>query len=298
MILHNDLDLSAVRAFQSVVLEGSFAGGARRLGVPQSTVSKRVRDLEARLGLRLIERTTRKMRVTTEGEALASHATRLLAEADTLLRAMTETGTAPRGHLRIAAPNLLGQLLIGGVAALCRARFPEITLEFVFTDAPPDLIHDRFDAVIRFGPLEDSSQIARKLLSGAVRLVAAPGLNGIARVAHPRDVANFPIIHVPPPWSHAWMFQRESEEVTVRFEPAISFPSMLAARDAAIAGAGLTMLPGILAAPEIKAGRLVRLLPEWAGPEKAMYVVYGAPDSITPRLRAFLDILTANLRDR
>ena len=298
MILHNDLDLSALRAFQSVVLEGSFSGGARRLGVPPSTISKRVRDLEARLGLRLIERTTRQMRVTAEGEALAYQATRLLDEADTLLRAMTETGTASRGHLRIAAPNLLGQMLIGKIAALCRARFPEVTLEFVFTDAAPDLIQDRFDAVIRFGPLEDSSQIARKLLSGAVRLVAAPGLEGIDRIAHPQDVANLPIIHVPSPWGHVWMFHHNSEAVTVRYKPVVSFPSMIAARDAAIAGAGVTMLPGILAEPEINAGRLVRLLPEWTGPEKTLYVVYGAPDSVTPRLRGFLDILNAELRRR
>ncbi|QKV17147.1 LysR family transcriptional regulator [Oricola thermophila] len=289
--MKNELDLAALRAFHSVVSEGSFAAGARRIDAPLSTVSKRIRDLETDLGIRLIERTTRQMRVTAEGEALANRAARLLADADEVRRALSDSGQLPRGHLRIAVPQLLGNLVIGKVAALCRQRFPEITLEFVFADAPPDLIEERFDALIRFGPMEDSTQIARKLLSGAVRLVASPDLPGIDRVKRPEDISGLPVIHVSPPWTHAWQFRSNAESVTIRFEPALSFPSMLAARDAAVAGAGVTMLPRILARPEIEAGRLVRLLPDWTGPEKAMYIVYGARSSVTARLRAFIDLL-------
>ncbi|WP_265518640.1 LysR family transcriptional regulator [Nitratireductor luteus] len=298
MNMDNELDLAALRVFHAVVREGSFAGGARRLGVPRSTASKRVVDLERLLGVRLIERTTRQMRVTTEGEVLALRAERLLAEAGDIRRSLSDAGQAPRGHLRIAVPQLFGQIMMGGIAARCRARYPEITLEFVFTDRPPDLIEEGFDAMIRFGPLEDSTQVARRISTGAPVLAASPGLAGIETLAHPRDLIRFPLIDVPLHWRQGWTFHREDDVELIRIEPALRFSSMLAARDAAVEGAGITQLPAILARPEIKAGQLVRLLPEWQGAEKSMYFVFASPQSVTTRLRAFLDVLLESLKSR
>ena len=293
--MHDELDLASLRAFHSVVTEGSFAAGARRLDAPPSTVSKRVRDLERQLGVRLIERTTRQMRVTAEGEALVHRAGRLLADAEEVRRALGDARGMPRGHLRIATPELVGQILMGRIAALSRRRYPDITLEFVFSDAPPHLLQERFDAVIRFGPLEDSSHVARVLSTGAPGLVAAPDLPGLDAITEPKDVGRLPIIHVSAPWSHAWRFRRGNEAQTVRYEPALSFPSLLAARDAAIAGAGVTMLPVFLSRPEIAAGRLVPLLPDWAGPQTTLHLVYASASAVTARLRAFIDLLVAEL---
>jgi DNA-binding transcriptional LysR family regulator len=118
--MDNDLDLPALRAFRAVVREGSFSGAALALRTPKSTLSKRVADLETDLGVRLIERTTRRLRITAEGEVLAARADRLLGEADDIRRAMGEQGSTPRGHLRIAVPQVMGHVMMGGIAA----RFP------------------------------------------------------------------------------------------------------------------------------------------------------------------------------
>lgn len=295
IIMDNELDLSALRIYCSVVRAGSFAAAARLLGTPKSTVSKRVHDLERQLGVRLIERTTRQMRVTAEGEILAARADRLLSEAEDIRRAMTDSGSAPKGHLRIAVPQLFGQIFLGPVAADCRARFPEITMEFVYMDRPPDLIEEGFDGAIRFGPLEDSGQVARKLTEAYSVVAAAPSLTGIADIAHPDDLAGLPQIAVSPAWPGNWKLHRGVEEITFIPEPVLLVGSVLTLRDCAVRGAGVALMPSFLVQPDIEAGRLVRLLPDWRGTMKELYFVYPSPQSATARLRAFLSVLNLHL---
>ena len=144
------------------------------LRVPKSTLSKRVADLEAHLGVRLIERSTRTLRATQEGEVLAARADRLLGEAEDIRRALGESGGTPRGHLRLAVPQSFGNVMLGAIAADFRKLHPEVTLEVHFLDRAPDLLEEGFDGCIRFGPLEDSSQVARRLLHGQAMLVGIP----------------------------------------------------------------------------------------------------------------------------
>jgi DNA-binding transcriptional LysR family regulator len=293
--MDNELDLSALRVYCSVVREGSFTAAARILSTPKSTVSKRVHDLERQLGVRLIERTTRQMRVTAEGEVLAARADRLLCEAENIRRAMTDSGSTPKGHLRIAVPQLFGQIFLGPVAAACRARFPEITLEFVYMDRPPDLIEEGYDGAIRFGPLEDSGQVARKLTEAYSVVVAAPSLMGIADLIHPDDLARLPQIAISPAWPGNWKLHRGGEEITFTPEPVLLVGSVLTLHDCAVRGAGVALMPSFLAQPDIDAGRLVRLLPDWRGMVKELYFVYPSPQSATARLRAFLSVLNLHL---
>lgn len=295
MIMDNELDLSALRVYCSVVREGSFTAAARLLRTPKSTVSKRVHDLERQLGVRLIERTTRQMRVTAEGQVLAARADRLLSEAEDIRRAMTDSGSAPKGHLRIAVPQLFGQIFLGPVAADCRARFPEITLEFVYMDRPPDLLEEGYDGAIRFGPLEDSGQVARKLAEAYSVVVAAPCLSGIADLTHPTDLARLPQIVITPAWPANWKLHRGVEEITFIPEPVLLVGSVLTLHDCAVRGAGVALMPSFLAQPDIDAGRLVLLLPEWRGMMKELYFVYPSPRSATARLRAFLSVLNLHL---
>ncbi|WP_160381677.1 LysR family transcriptional regulator [Pseudooceanicola pacificus] len=291
--MDNEIDLSALRAFHSVVRAGSFAAAARELNAPRSTVAKKVADLEANLGVRLIERTTRSMRITAEGEVLARRASRLLAEASDLRRVLTDAGQAPRGHLRIGMPDLFEQITMGELAASFRRKYPAITLETVITSNTGDLMQSDLDAVIAFGPLQDSTLMSRKLFTGTMSTVAAPDLPGLDNLRHPSDIVHMPLIDVPQHWVRQWVFHQGDVEETVRIEPALSFSSALAALAAAIDGAGIARIPTILANPELSAGRLVRVLPEWSGPSKSVYFIYPSALSVTMRLRYFLDELVA-----
>lgn len=293
--MDNDIDLSALRGFRTVLREGSFSAAALALRVPKSTLSKRVADLEAHLGVRLIERSTRTLRPTQEGEVLAARADRLLGEAEDIRRALGESGGTPRGHLRLAVPQSLGNVLMGAIAATFRREHPEVTLEIHFLDRAPDLLEEGFDGCIRFGPLEDSTQVARRLVHGQAVLVAPPDLPGIDRLKHPDDLAQFQLVGLAAPWPGGLPLQNGDIEVVVPHDPPLRLGSHLAVRDAVLAGAGIAALPGIIARPDLAAGRLVRLLPDWATPRKAMYFVYPSAQSVTARLRVFIDHLVREL---
>ncbi|WP_374375539.1 LysR family transcriptional regulator [Tabrizicola sp.] len=293
--MDNDLDLSALRGFRTVLREGSFSAAALALRMPKSTLSKRVADLESQLGVRLIERSTRTLRPTQEGEVLAARADRLLGEAEDIRRALGESGGTPRGHLRLAVPQSIGNTLIGTIAAGFRKEHPEVTLEIHFLDRTPDLLEEGFDGCIRFGPLEDSSQVARRLLHGQAMLVASPDLPGLDRLARPEDLRQFQFVGLAAPWPGGLPLQNGSEELVIPHDPPLRLGSHLAVRDAVLAGAGIAALPGIVARPDIAAGRLVHLLPDWSTPRKAIYFVYPSAQSVTARLRAFIDHLAREM---
>lgn len=289
--MDNDLDLTALRGFRTVLREGSFSAAALALRVPKSTLSKRVADLETHLGVRLIERSTRTLRPTQEGEVLAARADRLLGEAEDIRRALGESGGTPRGHLRLAVPQSFGNLLIGAIAADFRRAHPEVTLEIHFLDRAPDLLEEGFDGCIRFGPLEDSTQVARRLTHGQAMMVAAPDLPGLDSLHHPEDLRRFDLVGLAAPWPGGLPLQNGREEVVLPYQPPLRLGSHLAVRDAVVAGAGIAALPGIVARPDIARGRLVRVLPDWSTPRKAIYFVYPSAQSVTARLRAFIDHL-------
>lgn len=293
--MDNELELSALRGFRTVLREGSFSAAALALRVPKSTLSKRVADLEAHLGVRLIERSTRTLRPTQEGEVLAARADRLLGEAEDIRRALGESGGTPRGHLRLAVPQVMGNLLLGPIAASFRKQHPDVTLEIHFLDRSPDLLEEGFDGCIRFGPLEDSSQVARRLLHGQAVLVAAPDLPGIAEVIHPRHLMALPYVGLTNPWAGGLPLQNGTEELVLPLEAPLRLGSHLAVRDAVAAGAGFAAMPRMIANPAINAGRLVRILPDWSTPRKAIYFVYPSAQSVTARLRVFIDHLAREL---
>lgn len=291
--MDKDLDLSALRAFRSVLREGSFAAAALALRVPKSTLSKRLADLEAQLGVRLIERSTRHLRPTREGEVLASRTDRLLEAAEDIRRVLGESGGQPKGHLRLAVPQVLGNLMMGRIAADFRRLHPDVTLEIHCLDRAPDLLEEGFDGCVRLGPLEDSTQVARRLSHGLALLVAHPDLPGLSQIAQPQDLLTVPMIGLALPWPGGLQLQNGEEEVEVPVDPPLRLGSQLAIRDAAIAGAGVAALPTIIALPELEAGRLVRVLPGWTTRRKELFFVYPSAQSVTARLRLFIDHLAA-----
>ncbi len=176
------MDLSELESFLATVRVGSFSGAARALGVPKSTVANRVDALETRLGARLLERTTRAVRPTSEGSLLVRRGERLLLEARDLERSFREHGGQPRGMLRVSVPMLFEQEFMGQVAATYLARHPEVRIEAVPDDWQVDFVGEGFGCAIRVGPLDDSTAIAR-LCPGAQRHRSVPGPRRAARPA-------------------------------------------------------------------------------------------------------------------
>jgi len=298
MAMDNHIDLTALHAFRTVIRERSFTAAALVLRMPKSTLSKRVADLEADLGVRLIERSTRALRVTTEGAVLAARADRLLGDADDIRRTLRESGATPSGHLRIAIPTLMGHLMMGGLAARFRAAHPDITLEVLFLDRPPDLLEEGFHGALRFGPIDDGQQVSRAVMQVRAVLAAAPGLAGIGAIAHPRDLPGFPSVGLSTGWTGTWgqLIGPRDETFQLSSTPPLMLGSFLAVRDAIQAGAGLGLLPELLARPGFRSGALVPVLPDWATVPKTMHFIYPSAQSVTARLRAFIDFLLEDLR--
>ena len=289
------MNLSALDDFIAVVQGGSFAAAARATRTPKSTLSKRVQDLEAGLGVRLLERTTRKLRLTPDGALFYERARRLAADAQEIERLMRDRDEVPRGRLRVAVPILFGQTFMGRIAAEYAHRWPETTIDVVFADRRVDLITEDFDCAIRVGALEDSSLVARTFAQSESRVVAATDLVGQrSRPRMPLDIAEWPTIDFAPTGApRPWILERGSERVELRPKGAVTLGSLYAVRDAARAGAGLAQMPEFIVADDVRTGRLLTVLDDWCGPAADLRIVYPSRRHMSARLRAFIDLMTA-----
>jgi DNA-binding transcriptional LysR family regulator len=286
-------DLNTIRDFVAVVREESYSGAARSLGTPKSTVSKRIQDLEAALKTRLIERTTRALRLTPEGMAFHARALRILAEveeAESLLQARSDE---PSGRLRISAPLLFGQAFMGGIAAAYRARCPKVAIEVVLVDRRVDLIEEGFDAAIRVGELPDSNLVFRKFAEVDQVVVATPEWICDTPVNSPSELSQRPCLahSVDAATRSTWRLMNGTEAVDVNVTPVIKMSSLVALRDAALAGAGFAFLPRFMVTRDIEEGRLVHAHKNWVGVKAPVSIVYPSSRFLSARLRAFIDLL-------
>ncbi len=283
------MDLNALREFSAIAAEGSFAAAARKLGTPKSTVSKRIQDLEAALGARLIERTTRKLSLTPEGALVLARAERILADAGEIADALGEAGAAVRGHLRLAAPVLFGQAFLGQIVAASRRLYPDLTLEVVLTDSQPDLVEEGFDAAIRIGHPADSPFVAQRIAASHRVVVAAPELLQ-GPCASPAALADLPVLLYGVGLVQSWHFTDGRRETAVRLAGGLAMTSHFALRDAALGGAGVAQLPLFLVERDLAAGRLIDVLSGWHCQPGEVVFVYPSPQALTARLRAFMDL--------
>lgn len=290
------MDINALREFIAVSRLGSFSAASRSLNVPKSTVSKRVQDLEAALGARLIERSTRQLRLTAEGSAVLARAERIIDDADDLVREVTDQGGALHGTLRIATPELFGQVFAGSIAAAYRLAHPGVSLEVVMADRLPDLIGEGFDAAITVGPLPDSAMISRQFAQATSVLVAAPGVK-VSEIKTPQDIGKAPCIRFSKS-NLAWRFVKEDQAQEATPPDGLSLSSLLAIRDAALAGGGFAYLPEFLVSDALESGSLIRVLPDWEGFTLPLNIIYPTPQSMTRRLRGFIDCLVGAFPSR
>lgn len=281
--------------FAAIVREGSLAAASRKLGVPASTLSRRLSALEKRVGVRLLERTTRALRLSEAGEAYYERCARIAteaAEADALVRSH---GRTPRGLLRIAAPPALGTLFLGPPVTEYLQRYPAVRVEVVLGDRMVDLRKESFDMALRVGdPPSDGSYIIRRLGRATTVLCASPAY--LAAQGAPRSVAELDkhsLIGLNPGRPGVgWRFLDESGHPTIRpVEPRVRVNSTLLAHALCREGSGLALLPRLVAAEALEAGSLVAL--ELGGPPAPSDVLLVLqPASVaTPKVRAFVELL-------
>ena len=287
------MNFTELRDFVAVARAGSFAAAAMATGVPKSTLSKRVQMLETSLELRLIERSTRKLRLTQDGKLLLERAVRLITETDDLERLMRDRNEEPRGRLRVSVPVMFGQELMGKVAAAYTIRWPETEIEVVMTDRRSDLIEDDFDCAIRIGPLKDSNNIARRLAWSHTVLVVCPKLAAGRKLPdRPEALSIWPTIAFAPAGAPVpWTIESETQQIELSTQSSITLGSMHAVRASAIAGGGVALIPAFLIVEDLADGRLVRLLADWKGPASSVNIVYPSRRHVSARLRAFIDLL-------
>ena len=286
------LDLFVV--FARVAESGSFSKAARDLGLSKATVSKRVAELEAGLGVALVARTTRRAALTEAGERTLVRALRIIEEADAARDEAMEARASPKGRLRLSAPITFGVRYLAPLLPDFLTAYPDIDLDLALADKTVDLIGEGFDAAVRIRTLEDSSLIARKLAPVRGHIVAAPAYWAAhGKPKRPEDLAK----HVCFSYANVanatlWRFDAaDGERVTVRVESRITYDNADAIEPALCAGVGLARQPDFIAWKDMRSGRLDTALEEWAGTEMWLHLLTPPGRGAPKKLRAFSDFM-------
>lgn len=287
---------AGIEAFAAVIERGGFTAAAVSLGSAKSSVSEIVRALEQRMGVRLLERTTRRVRPTEAGQAFYRHCRRLIDNAENARREAETVHKAPAGRLRIAAPDGFAErYIVPGLPAFV-AAWPTIEIELVEGTAPANLVEEGIDLAIRIVEKPEPTLVVRRIATSRIVIVASPGyLANAGTPAEPRDILQHRLIGFTPlPWRSSWRIGKETIAVT----PALLTRSGESLRAAAIAGLGLAVMPEWHAFDALAAGQLVRVLEKQAMPASGIYAVYPGNRLLTPRVRVFVDHLARDLKVR
>lgn len=286
-------DLSRIRAFVQVFDAGGFSAAARQHGKSKALLSKYVTDLEDYLGVRLMNRTTRKLSLTEAGEAYYREASQLLQQLDDLDATISDQTAAPRGLIRISAPRNLGETSLAPAIFGFIAENPMVTVDLRLEDRFVDLVDEGIDIALRVSTLTDSSLIARKISDLRHVICASPAL--IQRTGEPRsgeDLRGMPCILDTNMPSHAsWRFVENGKSISVHISGPARVNSPLAARAAALAGLGFAVLPTYLADSMIADGSLVKVLEDRMPEGPSLMAVYPHRRHLAGKVRALIDHL-------
>lgn len=286
---------SEMAVFVEVARAGSFAGAAQRLNLTPSAVSKIVSRLEGRLRARLLHRTTRQQTLTQAGDLYLEHAERILAQTAAAEAAVHGQLEAPSGVLRVAATDAFTIMVIVPFLRGFLPRYEGLSVTVTHGDGDLDLVAEGVDIAIRFARPSSPSFVSAKIADDPYIVCAAPGyLDRRGAPAHPKDLTDHDClcVHARGRTSNRWAFERAGEAVRADVDGSFSGIG-LAIREAALSGLGVARLAAYLVRPEIEAGLLVPLLPDWsAGTGRAIHAVYPERDFLPPKTRVFIDELT------
>lgn len=295
------LDLNDVAVFVQVVRCGSFAEAARRLGIPPNTLSRRVQQLEAQLGTRLMQRSTRKLSLTHAGQDFHDRCAAAVEGLVDAGQALMVGHDAPSGLVRVAAPADFFDFFPMEWLVAFLAQYPRVRVDFVLSDARADLIADRIDVAIRGGVLEDSGLFARRALdAGLDGLVASPSY--IAARGAPASLhdlaAHDCLVFAHTSGRATWQLStHDGTDAEVQVAGRLSGNTVQVLRKAALAGLGIALLPSTMTRRELRAGLLVPVLPQYHRQGHGVHLVYASRRHLPPAVSAFIDLVATRLGD-
>ncbi|MDO8771835.1 MAG: LysR family transcriptional regulator [Burkholderiaceae bacterium] len=283
-----------MQTFSAVVDAGSFVKAAEALGLSKAAMSCYVGDLETRLGVRLLHRTTRRLSLTEEGEVFYARSKELLAGVDEAEAEITSRSGAASGLLRINAPVTFGILHLAPLWGVFHSQYPQVLLDVTLVDRVVDLVDEGYDVAIRIATLPSSTLISKRLTSTRMVLCASPTyLQTHGRPVQPAELAAHAVISYSY-WStrDEWHFEGPQGPVSVKTHPCIHTNSGDTCRAAALAHQGIILQPSFLVGDDLAAGTLVELMPEFRSIELGIYAVYPTRKHMPPKVRVLIDFLT------
>lgn len=298
-MLGQSLDLNAIFYFVTIVDCGTFTEASRRLGIPKSTLSDKVSDLERSLGVTLMLRTTRRIKWTDDGERFYHQAILAVKCLEAAQQEVQGAQQAPCGVLRISAPpQLATQVLLQAIAEY-RLRFPDVKVELDLTGSCTDLLREGYDLALRPGPLPGSNLVTERVGLARRILVTSPKyLAEVSKPSHPEELSLHQCLTLMQETPECtWELRSSKNELfRISLTPGISSNSLAALKDWVLMGQGIALLPHSLCKAELSRRKLIRLLPDWASPEIPVYLLYPAVRYRSARVREMLPILEPALR--
>ena len=291
--------LGEMEMFAAVAEQGSFTGAAHHLGVSTSAVSKYVIALESRLGVRLLNRTTRRLSLTEAGRNFREWCERIAADVSEAEQSVASLQAEPRGVLTVNAPMSFGQRHLGPFLSDFLAHYPSVQVDMTMTDRRIDIVEEGYDIAIRIGALPDSSLVTRTLAPSRRVLCAAPAYlaqHGVPQT--PADLADHNCLgHSSMRSAEEWPFRDPQGDITIRATGSLAVNNGDMLRLAALAGTGLALLPTFIVGPDLAAGRLRAVLCDYEPQQHPISAVYAAGRPVAAKVRAFIDHLAACFGD-
>ena len=285
------MDLQALSDFNLVAAHGGFGRASRVSGRPKATLSRRVAELEQSLGVRLIERGTQSLRLTEEGRALHERTDGPLSEIAEAGEAVVLGASAPKGRLRVSAPVVFAHVALGRIGARFALAYPEVQLEIVAEDRQVNPVEDGYDLIIRIDPSQDEHLVGRRFLNDERLIVAPPDMPQPAPMPDGEACTVKAVLLSTTAATVVWRVgSRTGQDIKIKPDPILRLSSLLMVRDAVLAGAGAALLPKLLVADDIAAGRLAY----WgthSGPSVEIWALQSSRRLVGAKVRAFLEVL-------
>lgn len=291
--------LQAMKTYTAVVDAGSFVGAMEATGLSKPAVSRHVGELEEHLGTRLLQRTTRRLSMTSEGQAYYLRCKEILSAVQEAEAEVGASTLEAQGPLRIGAPQTFGALHLAGLWGRFAAENPQVTLDIVLSDRTVDLVEEGYDLVVRIARLTESSLVTRPLARTRMVLCASPAyLAAHGTPTDPKELAGHNVISYSY-WAsgNTWTFQGPAGEVSVRTRSRIHANNGDTCRAAALADQGIILQPDFLIYEDLRAGSLLELMPDFRAAELGIFAVYPTRKQLPLKVRRLVDFLVAALRD-
>ena len=292
------MDIDSARIFVKIIEQGSFSSAAEQLDIPKATVSRKIASLEETLGVRLLERSTRSLRLTPNGEKFLQYALQISQLADEIKKDFQSMQEEPQGRLNIAVSSLVGELMVQPVILEYMKKYPLVNVSVLHTEEKLDPLKESLDVMIWVGTLPKANLIAKWISNSWRILVASPEY--IERFGLPStvdEIKNHKCIQYEGIIDREWCLQSEEQSYNVNPTFYLRTNNFWLARNATLTGSGIALLPAMLLGEDLRKNRLVHVLPDWYDHQESVYAIFPSRKLLATQVRTFLDMLDAQ-RDR